>query len=412
MFHANGDFFDTNSIAKQSKQSNDIVENFSDCNCKKGPVVSNLFGVGDAPQISNEDIENAQKIMESEGKNLSKIKSLEIGSLFHKKIRSVMRPFLKPGLKLSELAEIIENTCKSLTKNKGINRGIGFPSSLSVNECAAHFSPSKMQDVTLDEKSITKIDFGVEVNGWITDCAFTVAFNDEYINLLKGVQEATNHGIKTVAIDQDIGEWGAGIKEIMNSYEVTIDGKTYPIQPIKNLGGHNILKNKIHGGIFLPSSNVYEYVPYNRPRFVENVYAVETFGSTKSNTIIPHSQENTVYMRKFCDKPKEEIREKLDGNYVKIFDIIDSTFKTMAFSDRYLETYKVFEKLKPMGFDLSKQSGLDKFKKNAMSHFTSKNIYTAFPPLYCLKDGMTAQYEHTIYLSENKKIIFSNSTDY
>ena len=42
MFHANGDFFDTNSIAKQS---NNIVENFSDCNCKKEPVVSNLFGV-------------------------------------------------------------------------------------------------------------------------------------------------------------------------------------------------------------------------------------------------------------------------------------------------------------------------------------------------------------------------------
>ena len=35
-----------------------------------------------------------------------------------------------------------------------------------------------------------------------------------------------------------------------------------------------------------------------------------------------------------------------------------------------------------------------------------------YPPLYCKKDGMTAQYEHTIYLDEGKKIIFSNSTDY
>ena len=50
----------------------------------------------------------------------------------------MIRPILKPGLKLSDLADKIEGTCMELTKGVGINRGIGFPSSLSVNECAAH----------------------------------------------------------------------------------------------------------------------------------------------------------------------------------------------------------------------------------------------------------------------------------
>merc|ERR1711991_1159822 len=106
-----------------------------------------------------------------------------MGSI-HKAIRRHIRPHLKPGLKLSELADLIEPKCTQLTNEKGVNKGIGFPSSLSVNDCAAHFTPSKLYDVTLDKNSITKIDFGVEVNGWITDSAFTIAFDDKYKNLL------------------------------------------------------------------------------------------------------------------------------------------------------------------------------------------------------------------------------------
>ena len=105
------------------------------------------------------------------------------------------------GRLINKLADLIENKCVQLTDGNGINSGIGFPSSLSVNDCAAHFTPSSKYDVTLDKNSILKIDFGVEVNGWITDSAFTIAFNDTYKNLLDGVKEATETGIKNAAVD-------------------------------------------------------------------------------------------------------------------------------------------------------------------------------------------------------------------
>ena len=335
-----------------------------------------IYGVGNIPD---------EEILSVNDCSQDKVESLKVGSSIHKAIRKHIRPHLKPGLKLSELADLIENKCKELTKEKGINQGIGFPSSLSVDDCAAHFTPSKEYDVTLNENSILKVDFGVHVNGWITDSAFTIAFNNKYKNLLDGVKDATYTGIKTAGIDVNIKEWGKGIQEVMESYEVEIDGETYPVQVIKNLGGHNILKNRIHGGVFLPGAHI-DYYPDNL-KFQEGIYAIETFGSTKSNMIEERKEENTIFMNKSLTTFK--LNKNLSSFYSKIL----KKFETMPYCTRYLD--KMFTNYQPK-----------------MENLVYQDIVSAYPPLHCINGGMTAQYEHTIYLNENKKIIFSESTDY
>ena len=76
----------------------------------------------------------SSEYIEQHGYPKNKADALKIGSSIHKAIRKHIRPFLKPGLKLSELANLIENKCKELTKEEGVNKGIGFPSSLSVTK--------------------------------------------------------------------------------------------------------------------------------------------------------------------------------------------------------------------------------------------------------------------------------------
>jgi methionyl aminopeptidase len=44
------------------------------------------------------------------------------------------------------------------------------------------------------------------------DCAFTVAFNPTYDNLLMAVKDATNTGIKEAGIDARLSEIGARIQ--------------------------------------------------------------------------------------------------------------------------------------------------------------------------------------------------------
>ena len=43
-----------------------------------------------------------------------------------------------------------------------------------------------------------------------------------------------------MGIDARLGEVGKVIQETMESHEVTYDGKTYGVKPIRNLCGHNI----------------------------------------------------------------------------------------------------------------------------------------------------------------------------
>lgn len=334
--------------------------------------INNLLGIGPKPKITH--IPNIKDV------DKDCISSLKVGGNIHKNIRNKIRSYLKPGLKLSTLAQVIESTCVSYTKNTGIYNGIGFPSSLSLDSCAAHFTPSKELDKTVTKDSVLKIDYGVEVNGWITDCAFTIAFNEKYNNLLEGVKEATMTGIKNAGVDVNIYDWSKDIEEVMNSYN---------IKPIKNLGGHNILNGHIHGGQFLPSCQI-SFYPRDE-RFKEGVYAIETFGSTKSDWVDEYLEENTIYMyNRKSDKKIPDNRKKFNQKITK-------NFKTLPFCNRYLD--KVFENKK---FNY----------KPRLNTLIDKNIYNVYPPLYDSKNGIVAQYEHTLYLSEDKKINFTQDTDY
>jgi methionyl aminopeptidase len=90
------------------------------------------------------------------------------------------------------------------------------------------------------------------VNGNIIDCAFTVAFNPTYDELLKAVKDATDTGIRTAGIDVRLGDIGAAIQEVMESYEVTIGNKTHQVKSVQNLCGHSIGPYKIHAGKSVP----------------------------------------------------------------------------------------------------------------------------------------------------------------
>jgi hypothetical protein len=66
----------------------------------------------------------------------------------------------------------------------------------SLNHCAAHYTPNNSDNTILQPDDVCKIDFGTHINGRIIDCAWTVAFNPKYDELLKAVREATNTGIQ------------------------------------------------------------------------------------------------------------------------------------------------------------------------------------------------------------------------
>lgn len=62
----------------------------------------------------------------------------------------------------------------------------------------------------------------------------------------------------------------------MESYEVEIKGRTYPVKAVRNITGHDIKQYRIHGGKSIP------FVRNSDQTKMEEgeIFAIETFGTT------------------------------------------------------------------------------------------------------------------------------------
>jgi methionyl aminopeptidase len=64
------------------------------------------------------------------------------GAEVHRQVRKYARKVIKPGMTTTEIAELIENGTRALVEGDGIDGGVGFPTGLSLNNCAAHYTPN------------------------------------------------------------------------------------------------------------------------------------------------------------------------------------------------------------------------------------------------------------------------------
>lgn len=241
---------------------------------------------------------------------------------------------IKPGQSLIEIAENIEDGVRALTGHQGLEEGdhiiagMGFPVGLSRNHCAAHYNPNAGNKMVLEQEDVMKVDIGVHVNGRILDSAFTVAFEDKYDPLLAAVKDATNTGVREAGIDVRMSDIGAAIQEVMESYEVVLNGKTHPVKAIRNLNGHNIDQYRIHGGKSVPIVKSGDQTKMEEGE----VFAIETFGSTGKGFVSDDME--TSHYAKVVDAPNVPLRVASAKNLLKS---IEKNFGTLPWCRRWLD---------------------------------------------------------------------------
>lgn len=220
----------------------------------------------------------------------------------------------------------------------GLARGRGFPTGCSINHVAAHYTPNYGDDTVLGKDDVMKIDFGTQINGTIIDCAFTVHFNEQYDPLIQSVKDATNTGIREAGIDVRLCDIGAAIQEVMESYEVTINGKVFPVKSIRNLNGHSIAPYKIHAGKSVPIVKNDDQTKMEENEF----YAIETFGSTGRGLVV-EDMACSHYMMNFSDPPPNpNLRVK---SAKSLLSHIEKCYGTLAFCRRWLDGLFLFFRL-------------------------------------------------------------------
>jgi len=339
---------------------------------------------------------------------MNRFETLKRAGEIHLQVQEYTKTILKPDISLYELAENIEGKIKELTnfdKDGPKKGGVAFPTGLSINECAAHWSPSPRSkgvsspepnvNQTLNIDDLIKIDFGVHLGGHIIDGAFSVSFSEKYSDthqkLIDVSREATECGIRNAGPDAILGEIGASIQEVIEGYE--IDGKQ--VRSTIDLCGHNIGKYHIHSGKAVPNVKI----PYNMRMEIDEEYAIETFpttGTAKVKTPEQMTKDELAYYKTTNNPPdcshfmissydKNKGKKKLSKNIFEEYRAIYSQFNTLAFCTRWLP----------------------KNKATPSKVLIDKEFVQSYPPLYDIKGSFVAQTEKSIFITESGKVILN-----
>ena len=60
----------------------------------------------------------------------------------HRQVRQHARKTIRPGMTMTEIVENIEAGTRALVEENGLESGVGFPTGVSLNNCAAHYTPN------------------------------------------------------------------------------------------------------------------------------------------------------------------------------------------------------------------------------------------------------------------------------
>jgi methionyl aminopeptidase len=269
------------------------------------------------------------------------------------------RGFIKRGMKLVEIADAVEGKIKEL------GGACAFPINLSLNEVAAHYTPSS-DDETIAE-GLLKVDIGVVVEGYIADTAFSLDLSEsgeEFSEMIKLNVDALENTIGVLGGDSTVRDIGRAISATIHSYNRE-HGTSFSI--IRNLSGHSLGENLIHAGLTISN-----YENDNTTPLSDMAFAIEPFLTTGKGEI-------------FEGKPSEIFKLSGAGNVRdsgarEVLKFIKENYKTRPFCKRWL----VNEGFKKAGFIL------ETMVKNGILH--------NFPVLVEKDRKPVSQAEHTIMI--------------
>lgn len=281
------------------------------------------------------------------------------------KVKKFAREFIKPGMKLIDIANAIDEKIKELGAEPA------FPVNLSLNEIAAHFTPdSSCEEVA---SGILKVDIGIHVNGYIADSAITLDFteNKEHTKLIEANKFALQNVMKKLKYDSLVKEVGETVFESLQEYNKKNNTR---FSLVTGLSGHAVAQNIIHAGLTVPN-----YPNSNKTKLEEITIAIEPFFTTGTGEIYEGEGGGIFALKKDLPVRDKDTREVL--NYIK------EKFKTRPFCIRWLE-----------------KAGLSKLKF-AMSNLVKQGILHHYPLLIERTGHPVSQFENTFMFAEgNVKI--------
>jgi len=320
------------------------------------------------------------------------LKAGEIAS----QVKEYAKTIIKKNRPLLEIAEKIENKIIELGGKPA------FPTNLSINEIAAHYTPSHNDETKAH--GLLKVDLGVHIDGYMADTAFSIDLenSEENKKLIKSSEDALNKAIELIrekiglkkVSDKNIsgndklinkkrgdklsvnnkieGEEGVTTSQIGAVIQQTIE--SYDFSPIVNLSGHSMEKYDLHSGITIPNIDDKRNI-----KMGQGLYAIEPF-ATNGNGKIQDGKPSGIYII-------NQVKNTRSQTAREILDFITKEYKTIPFCSRWLV----------------KKFGTKSIL--ALRELENNNIISQFDQLVEISKKPVSQAENTILIEKDKVII-------
>ncbi len=172
---------------------------------------------------------------------------------------------IKPGVLHADIFDMV------LDKIASAGSFPSFPPNISINECAAHDTPSPVDDRVFAQGDLVKLDIGTHVDGYIADTAVTVNLG-EHEKLCEASQTALDAAIKLVKPELVVSEIGKVVEDTITSYGY---------RPVVNLTGHALARYSLHHGLSIPNTGLFGSAVLR----TDNVIAIEPFATSGSGMV-------------------------------------------------------------------------------------------------------------------------------
>lgn len=219
------------------------------------------------------------------------------------------KQLVKPNIKILDIAESIEK------KIFEIGAKPAFPVNIGINEIAAHYTPSLDDQTVVKEGDMVKVDIGLHVDGYISDCAFTVFVGKESHPLIDTARRAVEEAKKVL-------KENVKIREISEVIETTVSSSGFNV--IRNLTGHFLDRYVVHG-ISIPNVKNSIEIPIPKGQAI----AIEVFVTNGSGWV---KESSEVQIFQFKEDKGSRTRE---GR--KIIEIAKKEFEGLPFAKRWLK---------------------------------------------------------------------------
>lgn len=279
------------------------------------------------------------------------------------RILAEVRKFVKD---MSLLDRSVLGVCEEVEgKIREAGANPAFPCNVGINEIAAHYTSPWNDTNLIPENSIVKVDFGVELDGFVTDTAVTISLNPAYDSMVLAAETALQEALAAVAPGRKLSEIGNVVERCIGRYG---------FKPIRNLTGHKIGRYTIHAGKSVPNVSGLESGRFE----VGEVYAIEPFVTLK-NAEGAVRDADFAHIYRFV-----KVKGAKTNEAVKLAEFVRDTYKTLPFASRWIHN-----------------SWRDGNVDEAFGELVECRCVVGYPVLVEASGQVVSQAEHTIVVTEN-----------